>query len=229
MSELVDYSTSLLELLQALNIIVGHASRTDPDTVIVGRNRRVTLRAFVFSARAATERVLINVQVKNLPFVIARPLTKLVTAFRNSGGARQTLGPFLRLVSIEVTAVVSVAILYRVTRLSSVSLRLGMGEVSNTRHECRRKAPVYGRLSSSWKNLKLLLREARSRGKRDPSLPVVNVGTLANPSYLPLQVCNVRLGQVARAKMIKFAVRPPSTNANSITTVGLSLLRLERS
>ncbi|KAK6431186.1 hypothetical protein LTR95_012654 [Oleoguttula sp. CCFEE 5521] len=49
MSELVDYSTSTTvgislsqsqELLQALNIIVGHASRTDPNTVTVGRNRR---------------------------------------------------------------------------------------------------------------------------------------------------------------------------------------------
>jgi len=52
----------------------------------------------------------------------------------------------------------------------------------------------------------------------DPSLPVVNVGTVANPSYLPLQVCNVQQGQVARgqispkqtAEMIKFAVRSPS-------------------
>ncbi|TKA66196.1 hypothetical protein B0A55_11757, partial [Friedmanniomyces simplex] len=49
-SELVQYSTStsagtLLsqsqELLQALNNIVSHASRTDPDTVTVGRNSRV--------------------------------------------------------------------------------------------------------------------------------------------------------------------------------------------
>ena len=70
----------------------------------------------------------------------------------------------------------------------------------------------------------------------DPSLPVVNVGSAVNPSYLPLQVCNVRAGQVARGKisaqqtaeMIKFAVRQPSANAESVTTIGLSLLRLER-
>jgi hypothetical protein len=70
----------------------------------------------------------------------------------------------------------------------------------------------------------------------DPSLPVLNVGTISNPSYLPIQVCNVRPGQVAQSKispqqtaqMIKFAVRQPSANARSITTVGLSLLQLER-
>lgn len=70
----------------------------------------------------------------------------------------------------------------------------------------------------------------------DPSLPVINVATTANPSYLPLKVCFVRAGQVARgkigpeqtAKMIQFAVCQPSANAESITSVGLSLLRLER-
>ena len=128
MSELVDYSTStsagiplsqIQELLQALNIVLGYASRTENNTVTVGRNSRVStavdqprlllgggleaMRAFVFSARAATERVLINVQIKNLPFLTATPLTELVTAFRNSGGARHALGPFLRLVSVQVT------------------------------------------------------------------------------------------------------------------------------
>lgn len=88
MSKLVNHSTSTSagiplsqsqELLQALNIIIGHVSRTDPNTVTVGRNRRVSisadqprlalggglhaLRAFVFSARAATEQMLTNVQV----------------------------------------------------------------------------------------------------------------------------------------------------------------------
>ena len=120
MSELVDYSTSTSaglplsqsqELLQALNIIVGHKSRTDPNTVTFGRNSRVSkaagqlrlslgggleaLRAFVFSARAVTERVLINIQVKNLPFLVATPLTELVTAFRDSGGARPHPRSFL--------------------------------------------------------------------------------------------------------------------------------------
>jgi hypothetical protein len=128
LSDLVDYSTSTSsvrsiarnqELLQALNIVVGYKSRTDPHTVAVGRTGRVSkasdqprvslgggleaLRSFVFSVRAATERVLVNVQVKSLPFLVPVPLAKLVNDFKIAGGTPQSLGPFLRLVSVEVT------------------------------------------------------------------------------------------------------------------------------
>ena len=128
MSELVDYTTSTSasrslaqtqELLQALNIMIGYKSRTDPDTVIVGRTGRVSkasnqprvslgggleaLRSFVFSARAATERVLVNVQIKNLPFLISMPLPKLLNEFRMAGGTPRGLDSFLRLVSVQVT------------------------------------------------------------------------------------------------------------------------------
>lgn len=59
--------------------------------------------------------------------------------------------------------------------------------------------------------------------------PVVNVGTDKNPSYLPAEVCIVLPGQSAMAKlsgdqtrnMIKFAVRGPWLNADSIVKDGL--------
>lgn len=59
--------------------------------------------------------------------------------------------------------------------------------------------------------------------------PVINVGTDENPSYLPAEVCVVLPGQVARTKlsgdqtrnMIKFAVRGPWLNAESIVKNGL--------
>ena len=67
---------------------------------------------------------------------------------------------------------------------------------------------------------------------RDPSIPVVNVGTRENPSYLPAQVCEVLPGQPATAKlspqqtaqMIRFAVRKPTYNAKDIATTGGRLL-----
>jgi eukaryotic translation initiation factor 2C len=60
------------------------------------------------------------------------------------------------------------------------------------------------------------------------NMPVVNVGTRVNPSYLPADVCEVLPGQNCSAKldseqtaaMIKFAVRKPSANAASITHDG---------
>ena len=69
----------------------------------------------------------------------------------------------------------------------------------------------------------------------DITLPVVNVGTAESPSYLPMQVCEVRPGQAERGKirpvqtqqMIRFAVRRPAQNATSIATVGLGLLGVE--
>lgn len=59
--------------------------------------------------------------------------------------------------------------------------------------------------------------------------PVINVGTALNPSYLPAEVCVVLPGQSAMAKlsgdqtrnMIRFAVRGPWLNAQSIVNDGL--------
>ncbi|GAW12859.1 hypothetical protein ANO14919_022300 [Xylariales sp. No.14919] len=68
----------------------------------------------------------------------------------------------------------------------------------------------------------------------DTSLPVVNVGTKENPSYLPAQACVVLPGQPARRhlstpqiqKMIQFAVRGPADNANSIVSKGREIAGL---
>lgn len=61
------------------------------------------------------------------------------------------------------------------------------------------------------------------------SLPVVNVGSRVNPTYLPAEVCEVLPGQPAKAKldpsqtqqMIQFAVRRPHENMKSIIQEGL--------
>jgi eukaryotic translation initiation factor 2C len=61
---------------------------------------------------------------------------------------------------------------------------------------------------------------------------VINVGTRDSPSYLPAQVCEVMPGQPANAKlspaqtqqMIRFAVRKPTYNAQSIVMSGGQLL-----
>ena len=63
----------------------------------------------------------------------------------------------------------------------------------------------------------------------NPDLPVVNVGNIDYPTYLPLQVCYILPGQPAKTKldqtqtqhMIRFAVRRPVENATSIVTKGL--------
>lgn len=66
-------------------------------------------------------------------------------------------------------------------------------------------------------------------------MPVINVGTRQNPSYLPTDVCIVLPGQPSGAKlsptqtqqMIRFAVRRPAQNAQSIVTSGARVLGIE--
>lgn len=70
---------------------------------------------------------------------------------------------------------------------------------------------------------------------KDPTLPVINVAGKDNPSYLPAEVCEVRPGQPAGTKlsssqmqqMIRFAVRRPIHNTQSIVTSGGQLLGFE--
>lgn len=66
-------------------------------------------------------------------------------------------------------------------------------------------------------------------------MPVINVGTRQNPSYLPVDVCIVLPGQPSSAKlspsqtqqMIGFAVRKPAANAQSIVINGARLLGIQ--
>lgn len=68
----------------------------------------------------------------------------------------------------------------------------------------------------------------------NPRLPVVNVGTTANPSYIPAEVCSIVPGQSSQAKldpdqtarMIEFAVRRPWINAQSIEQDGTKIVGL---
>ena len=59
---------------------------------------------------------------------------------------------------------------------------------------------------------------------------MVNVGNRGHPTYLPVEVCHVYPGQACNSKlspqqtqqMIRFAVRRPGDNAESIATDGYS-------
>jgi eukaryotic translation initiation factor 2C len=66
-------------------------------------------------------------------------------------------------------------------------------------------------------------------------MPVINVGTLQNPSYLPVDVCLVRPGQPYGTRltpdqtqqMLRFAVRKPAQNARSIAIGGARVLGIQ--
>lgn len=65
----------------------------------------------------------------------------------------------------------------------------------------------------------------------DSSFPVINVGNREKPTYMPVDICEVYPGQVAREKltpaqmeeMVEFAAQRPWFNAEQITRSGLLL------
>ncbi len=69
----------------------------------------------------------------------------------------------------------------------------------------------------------------------DLSLPLVNVGDRKRPIYVPAEKCDIVAGQPVKGKltpteaqkMIKFACRSPYHNAESLTTLGRTVLSLD--
>jgi len=132
-SELMDYLTStqagkLLgfkeEIIQALNILVGHQPKAASDIASVGANRHfqpaaapterfdlgaglTALQGFFISVRAATARILLNVQVKNGAFYQDGPLDMLMHAFMSQNGqSKVRLRDFTRKLSVDATHIV---------------------------------------------------------------------------------------------------------------------------
>ena len=89
-------------------------------------------------------------------------------------------------------------------------------------------------MSFAYPSVSRLHLTAYGRTLQKPDLPVVNVGTREKPTYLPPKVRVVIPVQSADSKldpgqtqqMIRFAVRKPADNANSIVHEGLSIVGL---
>lgn len=70
----------------------------------------------------------------------------------------------------------------------------------------------------------------------DESLPVVNVGSTAFPSYIPLEAAIILAGNQSKGKldgsqtkiMVDFACRKPKQNAMAITEGGREILGLDK-
>lgn len=132
-SELMDYLTSAHasqlfgskeEVIQALNIVVGYKPKSSTGTTSVGANKHfeldaasrekfdlgaglTALRGFFISVRAATARILVNVQVKHGAFFNDGPLVALMRAFMQEHGPnRVNLAKFVKKLSVEVTHIV---------------------------------------------------------------------------------------------------------------------------
>jgi eukaryotic translation initiation factor 2C len=109
------------EIVAALNMIMGHHPKTDDGVVSVGANRHYSLRpdtmesfnlggglsvlrGFFVSVRAATARVLLNVQVKYIACYNEGPLRNVIGGFGNRNTYR--LEKFLKGLRVHVTHIV---------------------------------------------------------------------------------------------------------------------------
>ena len=132
-SELVNYLTSSQaglmfgskeEIIQALNIVVGHYPKAASTITTVAANRHLdrnsgphdkmslgtglqAIRGFFVSVRAATARVLVNVQVKNMAFYDEGPLDGIMHVYMQQNGPNKlNLAKFVKKLSIDVTHII---------------------------------------------------------------------------------------------------------------------------
>jgi eukaryotic translation initiation factor 2C len=129
-SELIQYLSSSQagltfgskeEIIQLLNIVVGYNPKASSSIASVGANRHFdrdpsdqdkmslgaglqAIRGLFLSVRAATARILVNVQVKPMAFYEEGPLDRVMQAYTHINGSNPvSLMKFLKKLSIDVT------------------------------------------------------------------------------------------------------------------------------
>ncbi|KAI1355074.1 RNA interference and gene silencing protein [Xylaria sp. FL0043] len=132
LSELINHLTSTQaglmfgskdEIIQALDIILGHYPKAESSVATIAASRHFSMnatpavqdrtslgaglqviRGFFMSVRAATSRILLNVQVKNMVFYDDKPLDKVMIAYISDNGQNKLgLLKFVKRLSIDVT------------------------------------------------------------------------------------------------------------------------------
>ncbi|KAI1428689.1 ribonuclease H-like domain-containing protein [Xylaria sp. FL1777] len=215
------------------------------------------IRGFFTSVRPATGRMLLNVNVSHSAFYNSVPLDQLIRNFLQHN-SRFKLISFLNRLRVTTTHLEEKRnrngdVIIRVKSICGLATRddgtglahpprvresgSGAKDVEFWLEDRGEKSPSApkkkrgGLVSAGGRYISVYdyFKNTYNIQIRDPTLPVVNVGTKANPSYLPAQVCVVLPGQPAKShlsssqtqRMIQFAVRGPADNANSIVSKGL--------
>ncbi|GAD99066.1 RNA interference and gene silencing protein [Paecilomyces variotii No. 5] len=275
------------EIIQALNIVLGHTVRASPDVTSIGSSKHyplanttserfdlgtglIAVRGFLMSVRAATSKLLVNVQVKHAAFYQEGPLEQLMQTYMHANPGKVMLAGFVKKLVVNVTHIVRRNRAGQAIPRVKVICGLAMREDGRSQPH----PPIVPSFGADANEVKFFLDggnqsndpppggKGKQKGKnppnagpnppgqgayisvydffrrtyniqlRHPELPVVNVGSQDNPMYLPAEVCVVRPGQAAKAKlsskqtqnMITFAVRRPVDNAQSIVTSGVRML-----
>jgi hypothetical protein len=253
------------EIIQLLNVILTSAPNRADNVQNAGQNKFYPIgdhpgkesygltggleavRGYYSSVRPSVNRLLVNLNVTSGAFVKNIPLFRLMTEF---GGTVEQKELFLRMLKVDALYIKDTATdrkpfmkktktivgFARPTKAIKVKRFGNANEVTFSyvnRSSSPDATPVAVTVAQYFK---------RQHGitLKEPQLPVLNVGTLADPQYLPIELCTVLPGQAYRrllsgdqtSEMLKFAARFPNLNAMSIAGNssthgnGLRLLRL---
>ncbi|KAJ6172607.1 Qde2 [Penicillium chermesinum] len=218
------------ELVQALNLIMGHRPKTDRSVINIGGNKHYSvkpeaienfslgggleaIRGFFVSARAAAARVVLNVQVKYAATYQAGRLAGLIEAFWQGEPSRNLfrLEKFLKLrmgkdrrtpPKVKRTGAGPFDVEFFVKGAPPKAVPGGSGgEPSKTAAKKGKKAPKAGpSLPGKYISVGEYFKEEYNIDV-DPKMPVINTGTRQNPIYLPVEVCEVQPGQTFGSKI----------------------------
>ncbi|KAJ9601979.1 hypothetical protein H2200_013538 [Cladophialophora chaetospira] len=255
--------TTREEIIQALNIIIGHNTKAPAQIISLGANRHydwnaapaermslgtglLAIRGFFLSVRAATARILLNVQVKHAPFYEPGSLDRLMSLFIQSNGPNKVrLSKYIERLSINVTHIVSKNRAgQQIKRMKTIWGLATQEDGRRSLHPSIVRSNGAGPkdvqfwMESSGKYITVFdhFRQTYHVDIADASLPVINVGNREKPSYLPAQVCLIEPGQPFKAEllpsqtqsMIRFAVRKPANNAQSLVNEGVRMIMLNQ-
>lgn len=243
--------------IQALNIILSHHPKLVPTATSFAANKHfridnqaqnttnldqllVAIRGFCVSVRAATARILLNVQVKNaVMYRTPRTLAEYIVMFSSSERDMRALEQAVEKMTIRVTHMDKDRNGRRVRPPKTIFklARPGDGAAPNPPriHSYGATADqVQYHTETGWISVAANLRD-KWKKTIDPKykdLPVVNVGNRLKPSYLhpqfcdivPNQQCKKTLSPTNTTNMLRFAVVRPEVNAGRIVEEGAGVL-----
>ncbi|KAI0144610.1 RNA interference and gene silencing protein [Xylariaceae sp. FL1272] len=234
------------EIIQALNIMLNHPLKVDSSIATIGANRHFStnantqnrkplgaglevIRGFFQSVRAATGRLLVNVQVKNMAFYKEGPLDSLMDAYASENRINKVaLERFLKKLTIEVTHRRN-SKGQRIPQFKKIQGFARMDDGKKQPHP-----PIVPHFGAGAEDVQFYLANSSDGGKKEktdiktrptppstgryisvydffkqtygisiknPKIPVINVKSKDDPVYLPAEVCEVRPGQPARTKL----------------------------
>ncbi|KAJ5168119.1 uncharacterized protein N7482_003713 [Penicillium canariense] len=204
------------------------------------------LRGFFASVRLSAGRVLLNLNVTHTAFYTPGPLSRLTEAFEKTFGEDRVLfNRYVRFLRVELTHLNNGTKKGKSPRVKTI---FGLASPRDGRKDAH--PPRVPRLGSCADNVQFWMEERDKPGEgayisvtdyfkkahkislRYGNKPVMNVGNMERPSYLPMDVCVIPAGQVFRGELgtvqrqniIAFSCRRPPQNYDSILEDGREII-----